>query len=73
MGTNSATGSLRTLQPGQHGNIASISGVGTTIGTSVGCSGDGWSLTREPMYALKYEVWSDDSLVYSSLDSAWSA
>ena len=39
MGTNLVTGSLRTLQLGQHGKVASIGGVGTTIGTSVRCSG----------------------------------
>ena len=33
------TGSLRTSHPGQQGKVASIGGVGTTIGTSVGRSG----------------------------------
>ena len=73
IGTNLVTGSLRTLQPGQHRNVASIGGVRTMIGMSVRCSGDGWSLTGELMYALKYKAWSDDSSAYSSLDLAWLA
>ena len=30
-------------------------------------------VTGELMYASKYEVWSDDLLVYSCLDLAWPA
>ena len=70
MGTNSVTGSLRTSHPGQQGKVASIRGVGTTIGTLVGRSGMACSGTLSSAYASKYKVWSEDSLVYSSSDSA---
>ena len=39
MGINSVTGSLRTSQLGQQGNMVSMGGLGTTIGMSVGHSG----------------------------------
>ena len=70
MGTSSVTGSFRTSQPGQHGNVASMGGLGTTIGTSVGRSSAACSDTLGLAYASKYDVWSEDSSAYSSSDSA---
>ena len=72
MGTSLVTGLFSTLHPGQHGKVALIGGVGTMMGTSVGCSGVGCSGTLGLAYASMYEVWSDDLLAYLSSDSAQS-
>ena len=70
MEINSVTGLLTTSQLGQHGKVALISGVGTTMRTSVGHSGAACSGMLGSVYTSKYNIWSEDSSAYLSLDSA---
>ena len=72
MGISLVTGSFSTSHSGQHGKVVSIGGVGTTIGTSVGHLGAACLGILSSAYALKYDVCSEDLLVYLSSDSAWS-
>ena len=56
IGTSLVTGLFRTLHPGQHGKVALIGGVGTTMGISIGCLGAACSHWGQRGYYLGGKV-----------------